>query len=72
MTGGLFGAGCDIMPIPILFALPSSPMAIMVGICEGRGLMFDAFDVRVWRGDVPRWPRRNSYRLHIGLRLITC
>jgi hypothetical protein len=30
MIGGLSGAGCEMMPIPILLALPSSPMAIIV------------------------------------------
>jgi hypothetical protein len=30
MRGGLFGAGWEMTPIPILLALPSSPMAIMV------------------------------------------
>jgi hypothetical protein len=30
MMGGFPGAGWDIMPMPILLALPSSPMAIMV------------------------------------------
>jgi hypothetical protein len=36
MRGGLPGPGCDITPIPILLALPSNPMAIIVA-----GAMFD-------------------------------
>jgi uncharacterized membrane protein YfcA len=31
MIGGLFGAGWEMTPTPILLALPSSPMAIIVG-----------------------------------------
>lgn len=32
MMGGLFGPGCDMMPMPILLALPSSPIAIIVRV----------------------------------------
>lgn len=30
ITGGLLGAGWEMTPIPILFALPSNPIAIIV------------------------------------------
>lgn len=30
--GGLLGAGCEMTPIPILLALPSNPMAIIVAV----------------------------------------
>lgn len=36
ITGGLFGAGWDMTPMPILLALPSNPIAIIVDMCAVR------------------------------------
>lgn len=54
MSGGLLGAGCETTPMPILLALPSNPMAIIVAVVWFLRLRFDASKSRGVMGKCSR------------------